>query len=303
MGDAMDAFILFTTTDEAEADMLAKKLEATNRSRRASSAAVTKRVHERLEERKMLGEKIPEVIVMGDPEWRPGLLGLVCNSVSEEYQRPVFLWGREGSNILKGSCRAGRPDVNLLKLMQAAPPDTFIEFGGHRASGGFSVQEDAIHSLEERLNTAYASLSFAEFEEDERSDAELAISAATPQFLRALDRLAPFGMGNPKPTFAMRNVIVQKVAWFGKSNEHLRLRIAPGAASTAGSANNMSDLESYFSSTPNTSIEGISFYAKRELGTVCDALKEGDTKTLLVTLERDTFSRGQPVRLRLISIA
>ena len=71
MGDAIDAFKLFTTTDEVVADTLAKKLEATNRSRRASSAAVTKRVHERLEERKERGEKIPDVIVMGDPEWRP----------------------------------------------------------------------------------------------------------------------------------------------------------------------------------------------------------------------------------------
>ncbi len=290
MGDAIDAFKLFTTTDEDEADMLAKKLEATNRSRRASSAAVTKRVHERLEEKKMLGEAIPDVIVMGDPEWRPGLLGLVCNSVSEEYQRPVFLWGREGSNTLKGSCRAGRPDVNLLKLMQAAPANTFIEFGGHKASGGFSVQEEAIHSLEERLNAAYASMEFAVFEEDERADGELAIHAATVKFLHTLDKLAPFGMGNPKPTFVMRNVTLEKVAWFGKSGEHLRLRIVPS---------NADSLEYSFSST---SIEGIAFYAKRELGSICSELKEGETRTLLVTLERDTFSRGQPVRLRLISI-
>jgi single-stranded-DNA-specific exonuclease len=120
MGDAIDAFMLFTTTDESEADRLAKKLEATNRSRRASSAAVTKRVHERLAKMKedadasgKENEGIPQVIVMGDPEWRPGLLGLVANSVSEEYGRPVFLWGREGSNTLKGSCRQ-RPQIPLL---------------------------------------------------------------------------------------------------------------------------------------------------------------------------------------------
>jgi single-stranded-DNA-specific exonuclease len=285
MGDAIDAFRLFTTTDEIEADTLAKKLEATNRSRRASSAAVTKRVHERLEGRKAQGLKVPDVIVMGDPEWRPGLLGLVANSVAEEYQRPVFLWGREGSNTLKGSCRAGRPDVHLLKLMQAAAPDTFIDFGGHRASGGFSVQEEAIHTLEERLNTAYATMSFADLDEQEQADREISISAATPQFLKILDRLAPFGMGNPKPTFVLRDVVVTHVSWFGKANEHIRLRIA----------SNQLGFE-------NDTIEGICFYARRQLGNKCDSISSGDTATLLVTLERDMFTRGQPVRLRLISL-
>jgi single-stranded-DNA-specific exonuclease len=295
MGDAIDAFKLFTTEDEAEADMLAKKLEAVNRSRRASSAAITKRVHERLEEKKALGATIPEVIVMGDPEWRPGLLGLVATSVGEEYQRPVFLWGREGNNVLKGSCRANRPDVHLLKLMQAAAPDTFIDFGGHRASGGFSVQESAIHTLEDRLNAAYATLDFADLDEAQReygqADAELSIFSATPQFLKILERLAPFGMQNPKPSFVLRDVVLEKVSWFGKAGEHLRLRVkAPVEA-----------LDQEFSKNAAT-IEGISFYAKRQLGATYEKLSEGDKLTMLVTLERDLFTRGQPVRLRIVSI-
>lgn len=285
MGDAIDAFRLFTTEDENEADELAKKLEATNRSRRASSAAVTKRVHERLEERKENGEKIPDVIVMGDPEWRPGLLGLVANSVAEEYQRPVFLWGREGSNVLKGSCRAGRPDVHLLKLMQAAT-DTFVQFGGHRASGGFSVNEEAIHFLEERVNTAYASLDFAELDEEVCADREITIAEARPNFLKMLERLSPHGMGNPKPSFVLRDVMLKDVSWFGKASEHLRLRLVSSELSFDGD-----------------SIEAISFYAKRQLGAICDTLEKDQKKTLLATLERDTFSRGQPVRLRIVALS
>jgi single-stranded-DNA-specific exonuclease len=285
MGDAMDAFKLFTTEDEAEADTLAKKLEATNRSRRASGAAVTKRVHERLEEWKAEGKKIPDVIVMGDPEWRPGLLGLVANSVAEEYQRPAFFWGREGSNILKGSCRAGRPDVHLLKLMQAAALDTFIDFGGHRASGGFSVQEDAIHTLEERLNTAYATHTFADLDDTEQADGEIAVTEATKSFLSRIEKLAPFGMGNPKPSFVLRDITISDVSWFGKSGEHLRLRL---------SANELA--------FQTDSIEAISFYAKRQLGNVCEKLESGQKATMLVTLERDLFSRGQPVRMRIISL-
>jgi single-stranded-DNA-specific exonuclease len=284
MGDAMDAFRLFTTESEIKADELAKKLEGINRSRRAAGAAVTKRVHERLEERKMR-EAIPDVIVMGDPEWRPGLLGLVANSISEEYQRPVFLWGREGSNVLKGSCRAGRPDVHLLELMQATT-DTFVEFGGHRASGGFSVQEEAIHFLETKINEAYASLSFMDRDEAAYADGELALSEATVQLLHKLEKLAPFGMGNPKPTFVLRDVRIKELSWFGKAGEHLRLRLD----------SNELDFDA-------NNLEAISFYAKRELGKSCETLVSGSSATILGTLERDQFSRGQPVRVRISAIS
>jgi single-stranded-DNA-specific exonuclease len=280
MGDAIDAFRLFTTEDEIEADELSKKLEAINRSRRASGAAVTKHVHERLEEKKLLGP-LPNVIAMGDPEWRPGLLGLVANSIAEEYQRPVFLWGREGSEVLKGSCRAGRPDVHLLKLMQAVP-ETFVDFGGHRASGGFSVREDSVFFLEERLNTAYASLSFVDAGEDQRADRELQLSEARPNMLLKLQQFAPFGMGNPKPLFVIRDAQVRDLSWFGKGNEHLRLRLATGVSTET--------------------VEAMTFYAKRELGKICDTIETGANVTLVATLERDTFTRGQPVRLRIIAI-
>jgi single-stranded-DNA-specific exonuclease len=179
--------------------------------------------------------------------------------------------------------------------MQAAAPDTFIDFGGHRASGGFSVQESAIHTLEDRLNAAYATLDFADLDEAQReygqADAELSIFSATPQFLKILERLAPFGMQNPKPSFVLRDVVLEKVSWFGKAGEHLRLRVkAPVEA-----------LDQEFSKNAAT-IEGISFYAKRQLGATCEKLSEGDKLTMLVTLERDLFTRGQPVRLRIVSI-
>ncbi len=285
MGDAIDAFNLFTTQDQAVADELAKKLEAINRSRKASGAAVTKKVHERLEEKKLAGP-LPEVIVMGDPDWRPGLLGLVANSVAEEYQRPVFLWGREGSEVLKGSCRAGRPDVHLLKLMQAAP-ETFVDFGGHRASGGFSVREEAVFSLEDRLNTAYGSLDFEALNEEVSADCELSLAEAKPQLLQRLERFAPHGMGNPKPAFVLREIVVKDISWFGKSGEHLRLRITTGELTFDERAD---------------SIEAIAFYAKRQLGMACEKIVAGDRSTLIATLERDTFSRGQPVRLRIVAL-
>jgi single-stranded-DNA-specific exonuclease len=279
MGNPRDAFELFTTTDESRADALAKELEKANRSRRAHGASITRAAKERLEERAVKGT-LPPVIAMGDPDWRPGLLGLVANSLAEEYERPVFLWGREGGTTLKGSCRAGRKGVSVVSLIEAAV-DTFVSGGGHAASGGFTLRDDAVFDFETRMEQALASLSLAETtSEPLAADRALTIDEANHALLKRLERLAPFGMGNPKPVFVLRDAQVARVSWFGKAEEHLKLTVTEDFGT----------------------IEAVSFYAKRELGSACKSVVPGGHHTLLGSLERDQFARGQPVRLRLVAL-
>ncbi len=276
MGDARDAFHLFTTLDENEADALAKKLEKANRSRKAEAGAITRAVHARLKER-----ELRSVIALGDPEWRPALLGLVAGTIADEYERPVFLWGREGSDRLKGSMRSGGT-VHGLSLMRATI-DTFEECGGHAAAGGFTVKNDAIFFLEDRLVEAHQRL--AKSEDDplaSHADAVLTIAEASSALLKKIERLAPFGIENPKPVFLLRGVIVRKVTRFGKSEEHLKVTIA--------------------SPEGKESVEAVAFFAKGALARTADALAAGAEAHVLAHLERDTFSRGAPVRLRLLDI-
>ncbi len=278
MGDARDAFRLFTTADESDADELAKKLERANRQRKAEAGAITRAVHTRLKER---GD-VRSVIALGDPEWRPALLGLVAGTVADEYERPVFLWGREGNMRLKGSMRSGGA-VHALELMRATV-DTFVDFGGHAAAGGFTVRDDAVFFLEDNLVAAHARLDSSTIDESlaRRADAELAAEEATPSFLRRVARLSPFGMQNQKPVFLLRGVTVREVTRFGKSEEHLKLKI---------------DMRE-----GKGSIDAVTFFAKGSLARVAEALAHGSRASLLVHLERDTFSRGNPVRLRLLDI-
>ena len=278
MGNPMDAFRLLVTEDEAEADTLAKELERINRSRRAAAAAITKAVHARLAERT---EAVPSVIAMGDPEWRPGLLGLVANSIAEEYGRPVFLWGREANMRAKGSCRAGRKSMNVVRIMEAAG-DVFKEYGGHAASGGFTVHEDQVFFLEKRLCEALESLPDAVADAvGAEADASVSTQEAGSRLLSSLEKFAPFGMSNPKPVFHFKEVLIQEVSWFGKAGEHLRVRIAHERGGT---------------------VEAISFFAKRDLGTDAERLSNGTRADVLANLERDQFSRGTPVRLRIVAI-
>jgi single-stranded-DNA-specific exonuclease len=279
MGDPRDAFTLFTTDDEALAEQLAKKLEVANRGRRAAAAAITRGVHAKMAEKISQGA-VPSVIALGDPDWKPALLGLVASNIAEEYERPVFLWGREGNQTLKGSCRS-YGNIHLVDLMTAAAP-AFTEFGGHAYSGGFTVKDDQIFFLEDHLVKARETLSHESVDERMRGDAVLTPDEATFALMKKLARLAPFGEGNPKPVFVFRDVPVTGVSWFGKANEHLKLT-----------------LPTEFSD----SIEAVAFYAKRELGKTIESLTSGSRHTLLAHLERDQFSRKQVPRLRLVAIS
>ena len=282
MGDPLDAFKLFTTSDENEAEELAKLLESTNRSRRAAAGAITKAVHARLEKIKESEQDSPSVIVMGDPDWRPGLLGLVASGIADEYERPVYLWGRQGNEGLKGSCRGGPEKVHVVELMQEAETGTFLGFGGHAAAGGFSVAPEAIFDLPSRLVEALERLKHSGNAEEAKADVLLTPESITTSILKNFDVLAPFGMGNPKPVVALSGVLIEHISWFGKSSEHLRLRVTQ---------------------REDESIEAIAFFARRDLGKTPDSLAPGSTVNILVYLERDQFSRGQPVRMRLLRLA
>jgi single-stranded-DNA-specific exonuclease len=172
------------------------------------------------------------VIVMGNPEWRPGILGLVANKLMEMYQKPVFLWGREGGEIIRGSCRSDG-SVNIVDLMAAAR-DIFTHFGGHAASGGFSVLEEDIHVLPGRLHEAYRSLNAGMAEAIETLlDRELDLSEISYAH-KDLQKLAPFGVGNTKPLFLFPNLSVASARMFGKTQNHLELTLMRGNARVSG---------------------------------------------------------------------
>ncbi|MEK7179783.1 MAG: single-stranded-DNA-specific exonuclease RecJ [Patescibacteria group bacterium] len=281
IGDAREAFRLFTITDESVADGLAKKLERANRQRKAEVGAITRAVHTRLKER---GE-LRSVIALGDPEWRPALLGLVAGTIADEFERPVFLWGREGNLRLKGSVRSGGA-THILELMRATEK-TFEEFGGHAAAGGFTVRDTEVFFLEDRLVLALRNLGEEGGAQSDtfskHADAVITVEEATPAFLKKVEWLAPFGMQNPKPVFLMRDVSVREISRFGKGGEHLKLKIGT-------------------TEKPDSNIDAVAFFAKGALARTADTLAQGGRAHLLAHIERDTFSRTNPVRLRLLDI-
>lgn len=232
MGVPMDAFNLLSADNDADARKAAEHLDHINNERKGVVAALVKEVKKILRDRHVNGS-IPSAIVLGNPDWRPSLLGLVANSCAEEFDRPVFLWGRDGDNVIKGSCRS-EGKSNVVEIMRAVPAGVFAQFGGHKHSGGFAVSDEAVHFLDQHLNNAANKINGSSknlagagdaggIDEDFLVDAEISPDAVNWDLYNDIAKLAPFGMANRKPTFLFRNVSPASMRIFGKGNEHVEL--------------------------------------------------------------------------------
>jgi single-stranded-DNA-specific exonuclease len=212
------AFALLTSTHDTEASEWVEKLEGLNTARKSAVAQITRELHGWMKELTV----VPEVLVYGNPAWRPSLVGLAAAKLAEEYDKPVFLWGRDGNQIHKGSCRSGG-GVSVVELMRAAA-DIFHEHGGHHFSGGFALREEAVFTVSETLNRAHAALGVeAQIKEVLLPDATISLEEVFGSLRRELATLAPFGVGNPRPLFAFTHVTPTAVSVFGKANEHTKL--------------------------------------------------------------------------------
>lgn len=267
------AFHLLTTKDEGEAGGYVERLEQLNNERKGAVATMTREVHSRLKDM----TDIPPVLVLGNPLWRPALVGLTANKLAEEYKRPVFLWGRDGNDTIKGSCRSGG-DVSVVRLMEAAA-HIFEEYGGHHASGGFSVHDDQIHSFGEALNDAFVRLgNEVVVTMPLRVDTVLRLDDVVGPVRHILSSLAPFGAANPKPLFAFVAVTPSEVAPFGKAKEHLKLTFK----------------------TTQGLLEAIAFFATTADFSVVPVAEQ--PCTVLAHIEESYFAGRRSTRLRIVDI-
>lgn len=271
----LNAFKLLAATDTGEARALAEHLSALNDTRKKEVALMMKEVHAHLRER-----ETKEVIVVGSPKWRVGIVGLAANQIVEHYGKPAFVWGREGGTMIKGSCRSDG-SVNMLELMMQVKEGIFINRGGHEFSGGFSVAHDAVHMLEDALNDAHARIEKKEIGKIKiEAEADLDLHEINRETYRLVNLLAPYGEGNPRPIFRVPKVQIRLAEQFGKSKDHLRLHLV----------NERGDTRS-----------AIGFFMTREQFPDV-SFESGATIDLFGTLELSRFRGKEELRMRILDI-
>lgn len=214
------ALKLLTTQDAMEAELIAKKLESLNRKRKGIVAAIVRDAKQRVRARYSTAEK---VVVLGDPEWKPALMGLAANSIMEDRGGVVVMWGKDANGKFKGSARSDGA-ISVVELFAKAG-DALLEFGGHHASGGFSVSHEMVHSLPERLVQAAADLNMVPKVKSMESDADISLGEISTTLIAELAQLAPFGMANPKPVFRVRSARITFARQFGKEMNHTEVTV------------------------------------------------------------------------------
>lgn len=272
MGVPERAFRLLATESAQEAETLARELDLLNNKRKGVVASLVKEVRKRLAHREING-----VIVLGDPSWKPSLLGLVANTLMGEYGVPVFLWGREDGSVIKGSCRSP-VGYNVMEIMERAH-EHFLDKGGHDCSGGFSVSHEQIHFLEEALVTVMRTIPKVTNSTDTPHVITVSLTEISDSFLESLETLRPFGEGNKKPYLKITPVQIKEVASFGKSDEHVRMVCVDDK---------------------RTKREAIAFFKKPTDFAVFP--EAGKRVTVMGNIESGTFMGRTSVRIRILDI-
>jgi len=266
MDTATTSFNLLVTENPNEADAIAKHLNQKNIERKEIAGKIIEEIEAEISE----SPKEQELLFFGNEKWEPGVLGVVANRIREKYNKSVFLWGKSGVENIKGSSR-GNGSVNLVDLMSKDDDSFFVERGGHALAAGFTAHENKIGELGEALRDAYKKIEKQEVDEVLWIDKEITLEEITWPFLKTIEKFKPFGMGNPKPAFLLKNLEVSGVKMFGVGGIHLQLDFG--------------------------GISAVGFFMSN--GDALD-IKKGTKIDLVANVERNTFMNRNELRLKIV---
>ena len=217
MGKAALAGELLLTHSPQRAQELAQELCQLNRERQSIEGEIFQESIQRLDHQPQQG-----AIVLADPEWHQGVVGIVASRLSEKYGCPTFMICLD-QGMGKGSCRSWG-GINLFELLMNCG-DLLEGFGGHALAAGFVVREENIPALARRLRQGVLDQQNGE----EPPSVLETDGIVQPQQLdvasvEALDALEPCGTGNPRPVLVITGAHVQSAVQVGRGR-HLKLRL------------------------------------------------------------------------------
>jgi len=225
MDVARDVIELFSGKDPARARELANKLDRLNSDRQEEERRILQSITANFEERPVLREAF--CIVIDGEGWHRGVIGITATRVVERYGRPALVISRTGEEA-HGSGRSIRA-FHLLNALESCA-GLFTRFGGHAHAVGFSLPAANLPELRTRLDGyARTRLTLADFEPSLNFDAELALDQVTPELFNLLQRLEPFGVGNPQPLFTagVRLMASPRII----KDKHVKLKLGPAFVS------------------------------------------------------------------------
>ncbi|MBW7885858.1 MAG: DHH family phosphoesterase [Caldilineaceae bacterium] len=221
LDDATVSVELLSTRDAIRAGQLAGKLERLNQERRLLTSQITRAAMDKLERDPRLSEY--NGLVLADPNWHPGIVGIVASRMVEEFGKPAVLLVTPPGEPARGSARS-IPGVDIGASI-AACSHLLINHGGHPGAAGLSLLPENIDAFRRELSRQI------ELHRDESMEAGMAIDAVVKldelslELAAEIARLAPFGQGNPMPQLASYRLEVLDERRLGRDGSHRKLSV------------------------------------------------------------------------------
>lgn len=209
------------TAPAHEADEYARELEMLNRERRSISDKAYR------EARKLAAEKGEKPIhVIWADHWMHGIVGLVAGKLVSQFGVPAFALTRVGDYYVGSGRSIG--GLHLVEAMRSCG-DIFVKAGGHPQACGLTIHPKNLEAFQTGVEE-FASSYFGGVapKPELRIDMPLSLTDLTWDVYHELEKLAPYGQGNPRPKFLAKSLQVVAAEGIGKDGKHLRLTVNPG---------------------------------------------------------------------------
>ncbi len=239
LGGAEAALELLLCRDDTRARALAGELDAANRERQAMEA-------------RMVEEACAEIDSTFDPDrdfglvvardgWHPGVIGIVASRLVNRYNRPVIVIGFDDEGTGKGSCRSFASFHLVNGLAECA--EYLAAYGGHAQAAGLTIERDQVKPFRQAFNAVAArELQGTDLRPQLRIDAWIDMAEIDDRMLEAVEALRPFGLGNPKPVWAVRGArLLGPPRIVGRG--HVKMLVTAGAAQREAIGFGMGDRE------------------------------------------------------------
>lgn len=268
LSSAMDSLRLLCTKNVNRAESLSNLLTNTNLERQQMTFDSLEHAKSKVNKK-----ELKNLIFIADDSFKEGIVGLIAGRMVEEFYRPSIIIS-QGKIYSKASARSV-VGFNIVEFLREAK-DLLVDVGGHPMAAGFTVETAKIPALQKRLFEISEKLIKKDsFEKVLRIDCELNSKYINFETFSALQKLAPFGMANPEPTFVTKNFNIENIRLVGNDGKHLKIK---------------------FSSNGNF-FEGIAFGMGIENG-----FKIGDEVGVVYTLDENVWNGNKTLQLKIKEI-
>jgi single-stranded-DNA-specific exonuclease len=223
LAHAMTSYKLLMTDSPKEAQGMAVWLEQKNAERQRLTTRVLAKAREQI-----LAQGISPLLIAAGSDYPPGIAGLVAGRLAEEFYRPTLVI-KTGERISSGSGRS-IPEFNIIQALTGCSR-LLSQFGGHSQAAGFTLPTRNLARFQQYLSQlASEKLAGADLRPQLDIDAEVKLPELSGDTFDTIQKLAPFGRGNPSPTFLSHRAEVVDCQTMGNNGEHLRLKLKQGGS-------------------------------------------------------------------------